>query len=463
MRGGIALPPREDELLRQAASTLAGSGTSIERVDRAAGRLRLVLGEKVVTGAAGRRVDYASHLGFDLSFVADVDGALRLDARVADDSPLPWHPHVDSVSGRWRADSCWPAPGDASGWLVAFVDSLLYAFAPEPLGDGIANTEAAAWYAEARRRQGLLPTGTNPFRRSPPHPATPAPAEERLFQPRTYTPLPPPVEIRVPEPWTQETVNGSRHQLLVLGEAARVLLSHVGWGAATAANRVEQGGILVGEAYRDSERGMVYGLVDRALPGHRAYGSPTYVDLRPDDWKDMLDRAELTTDGGRRRRVLGWYHTHPNGLAVFMSGTDRSTQRRVFAEDWHFALVLNPHRQEAQAFHGADAERCSYTIDPHRAVGDRHRPRHLLPVEAEAVDRASGDLDRWSTPSAGEAEVPPAAPSDPPRTERSRPRSLLDAFFGRWRRRPWGNGADEPQDDAEEGGSASFGRRVDPG
>ena len=58
-------------------------------------------------------------------------------------------------------------------------------------------------------------------------------------------------------------------------------------------------------------------------------------------------------------QVIGWYHTHPGGLSVFMSGTDRATQRRHFSADWHFALVLNPHRQSIRAFHGPECLECS--------------------------------------------------------------------------------------------------------
>ena len=58
--------------------------------------------------------------------------------------------------------------------------------------------------------------------------------------------------------------------------------------------------------------------------------------------------------------VIGWFHTHPNDLPVFMSPTDMRTQKHFFNEQWHFSLVLNPHRRLAACFHSAAAMKCDY-------------------------------------------------------------------------------------------------------
>lgn len=57
-------------------------------------------------------------------------------------------------------------------------------------------------------------------------------------------------------------------------------------------------------------------------------------------------------------RVIGWYHTHPNNLGVFMSGTDQRTQATFFSANWQFAIVLNPHRLQWKAFAGEQATEC---------------------------------------------------------------------------------------------------------
>jgi len=55
---------------------------------------------------------------------------------------------------------------------------------------------------------------------------------------------------------------------------------------------------------------------------------------------------QLDTAGGV---IVGWYHSHP-GLGCFMSEKDVDTQRRMFAEDYHAALVVDPKRREICAY-----------------------------------------------------------------------------------------------------------------
>jgi proteasome lid subunit RPN8/RPN11 len=74
----------------------------------------------------------------------------------------------------------------------------------------------------------------------------------------------------------------------------------------------------------------------------------------------MLDELDIKRDtgGGTPIHVVGWYHTHPGELDVFMSSVDRHTQEKLFSEDWQFAIVLNPQRAEWRAFNGRAAEEC---------------------------------------------------------------------------------------------------------
>lgn len=47
-----------------------------------------------------------------------------------------------------------------------------------------------------------------------------------------------------------------------------------------------------------------------------------------------------------------------------MSGTDRTTQQRLFGNDWQFAIVLNPHKKIWRAFYGANSSGCrGYVLD----------------------------------------------------------------------------------------------------
>ena len=116
---------------------------------------------------------------------------------------------------------------------------------------------------------------------------------------------------------------------------------------------------MLGRVYTD-DQGAVWGVVDQAVPGNTAFGTSASLDLDHSTWLKMLERAELVesrTDE-EKPQLIGWYHSHPNQLDVFMSGVDRTAQRTMFPEDWHFAIVVNPHRQIWRAFHGADAIEC---------------------------------------------------------------------------------------------------------
>jgi len=82
-------------------------------------------------------------------------------------------------------------------------------------------------------------------------------------------------------------------------------------------------------------------------------------------WKEMLDKADkLLEQSGSALQIIGWYHTHPNTLDVFMSGTDQNTQSRLFGNDWQFAIVLNPQKRIWCAFYGSHSTECQgYIID----------------------------------------------------------------------------------------------------
>jgi len=53
--------------------------------------------------------------------------------------------------------------------------------------------------------------------------------------------------------------------------------------------------------------------------------------------------------------IVGWYHSHP-GHGCFMSSTDIDTQRRLFRERYHSALVFDPVNKNVKAFYLKDGE-----------------------------------------------------------------------------------------------------------
>jgi proteasome lid subunit RPN8/RPN11 len=47
--------------------------------------------------------------------------------------------------------------------------------------------------------------------------------------------------------------------------------------------------------------------------------------------------------------IVGWYHSHP-GHTCFMSPTDVATQKSMFSEPYHSAIVVDPVNMEVEAF-----------------------------------------------------------------------------------------------------------------
>ena len=157
--------------------------------------------------------------------------------------------------------------------------------------------------------------------------------------------------------------NGREHSadcIFLSPQSWKVIYTHIGWGKETATNMVEQGGLLFGRSYRSAETGYVHGIVTHAIPAYNAQGSAAYIRFSHENWKTMMDEFDTITalEEWADIQVIGWYHTHPGRLPVFMSGTDRNTQKIMFSKDWQFAIVLNPQRQTWRAFRGESAAEC---------------------------------------------------------------------------------------------------------
>ena len=135
---------------------------------------------------------------------------------------------------------------------------------------------------------------------------------------------------------------------------------HILWGKKVKENQVEQGGILIGKVIK-CERKINYGIVENAIPGTLAKGTSAYLEMNHKTWKEMIDEVDKIIDDHPKEQlqIIGWYHTHPNNLSIFMSGTDRNTQCSFFPNHWQFAVVLNPHKKIWGAFYGKDSKKCN--------------------------------------------------------------------------------------------------------
>lgn len=147
--------------------------------------------------------------------------------------------------------------------------------------------------------------------------------------------------------------------LYISEQAEREIKEHISWNEKTQVNVCEQGGILIGQPFRIGK--SILGIVEHAIPAEVSCSNSVYLEMGTKTWIKMLNiYDEKYKEKGLF--VIGWFHTHPNSLPVFMSGTDMGTQRRFFNQNWHFSVVLNPHKCLIACFNSANADKCDYYL-----------------------------------------------------------------------------------------------------
>lgn len=150
------------------------------------------------------------------------------------------------------------------------------------------------------------------------------------------------------------------NNLLVMTKTSFVAIKkHITWDKTTKENKNEQGGFLIGKPYVIA--GKFVSVVEFIIPGEATYSNAAYLQMGYETWKKMYD---IYDDLYREKEyfIVGWYHTHPNSLPVVMTPVDRDTQRMLFQENWHFSVVLNPHKKKIACFNSFDAKECDIYI-----------------------------------------------------------------------------------------------------
>ena len=159
---------------------------------------------------------------------------------------------------------------------------------------------------------------------------------------------PPPHEVR-PHPWFaddtaqlyEEAIGPDRRLDLYMSSLAEGKIRSQSMAAAP--KRLEVMGLLLGEVC--SWKGRTYSVIrDVGTTGLR--NSTAKVKFDPSSLPRLftdLDRV------GFDYVVVGWYHSHP-GHTCFMSRIDLRTQRRIFSEEYHCSVVIDPVGEEIRAF-----------------------------------------------------------------------------------------------------------------
>lgn len=165
-------------------------------------------------------------------------------------------------------------------------------------------------------------------------------------------------------------------RLYVMPSAAKAILDHIHWGERHSVNTVEQGGYLLGTVFKDEEQNISVCRVEAAVPAMDARGTGAFLVIEKSDLMaahTVCDKLNCDRSADSQLRFVGWFHTHPNGLDVFMSGTDRHTQSSMFSGEDAFAIVMNPHRRIWKCYRSGHCipVKAQFLLD-RDTVGKRH-------------------------------------------------------------------------------------------
>lgn len=132
----------------------------------------------------------------------------------------------------------------------------------------------------------------------------------------------------------------------------------------------EVGGILVGDVLRDENGPFL--RVDDVIEALHAEESGTELTITHATWNHIHEQMDTTFTG---KRILGWYHTHPN-FGIFLSERDQFIQQSFFNLPFQVALVYDPVRKTHGVFSWRDSKPWrvrQYWIGSHQHVWDEAR------------------------------------------------------------------------------------------
>jgi proteasome lid subunit RPN8/RPN11 len=167
-----------------------------------------------------------------------------------------------------------------------------------------------------------------------------------------YKPIPKNLSDFMGQKGINRQPEGSVHRVYINADALSNLKAHLKSNL-----RVEQGGILFGNAYEDTELG-IYVDITAAVAAPATVGTGAHLDFTPNSWTGIMDYAKAQHPDDN---IVGWYHSHPN-LSAFMSGTDMNTQQAFFYHPWCLSIVYDPCREDMKFFLGRTAQQINPKI-----------------------------------------------------------------------------------------------------
>lgn len=153
--------------------------------------------------------------------------------------------------------------------------------------------------------------------------------------------------------------------------------------------RKEVMGLLLGGLY--AHNGTEYALV-RDVATTDLDATDVSVRFDPRAFEKLFSSLD---EIGFRYLIVGWYHSHPS-YHCFMSSTDVQTQKMMFSQRSHSAIVIDPVNKEIEAFYLDEGKVRSRPFaiywdthqDPYFGTSVRMR---RLETEGEESQRGPGD------------------------------------------------------------------------
>jgi proteasome lid subunit RPN8/RPN11 len=112
---------------------------------------------------------------------------------------------------------------------------------------------------------------------------------------------------------------------------------------AEAHRRLEVMGFLLGDVAR--WKGRIYSVV-RDVVTTELKSSSSKVRFDPEAFPRLFAKLD---ESGFDYVLVGWYHSHP-GHTCFLSRTDLETQKAMFDQPYHVALVIDPVNEDVKVF-----------------------------------------------------------------------------------------------------------------
>ena len=159
----------------------------------------------------------------------------------------------------------------------------------------------------------------------------------------------------------------------------------------------EVGGILVGDVFRDKTGPFI--KVDHVIEALHAEEKGTELTITHETWNHIHEQMDKTYSG---KRILGWYHTHPN-FGIFLSEQDQFIQNSFFNLAFQIALVYDPVRKVHGVFSWRDSKPWrvrQYWIGTHQHLWDE--PREKSEKKTEGKDALAKPVIDSAPPSVGE-------------------------------------------------------------